>query len=408
MKILIISNAFPYPPNTGEKTRNYNLIKRMSLKHKIFIISLIQSGFEDVFVNEMKEFCSGIEIVSLKRQSKLKHLPGVLRCLLSGQPLANKFVFLREMKEKIKKTVTENNFDIIQFEHFLMAPYINIIPKSNRSKKILTLHNVGTVQFRRMFKTEKNSFRKVRLFLNWVPLRYWEPKIAMKFDRCVVTSRVDKLFLESLNPKLDISVILNGVDTKKYKMLSNKPNAKNFLFIGKMDYRPNIDAALYFYKEIFPIIKKQIPDCKFLVVGSNPPEEIVRLTKDANVIVTGYVHDVKSYYEQCAVAVVPLRAGGGTRLKILEAMAFGRPVVSTSIGCEGLEVAHRENILVADKPEDFARYVSGLLTDIKLRQRISSKARKFVEVNYSWNKIAKDLMHIYEKMVTSRKEELRQ
>jgi len=392
MKILIISNTFPYPPDTGEKIRNFNLIKHLSQNNHISLILLVNSFCKKEFLQEVGKYCSSVETVLLKRCSKLEHLPGIVGYLISGKPIASKFVFSKEMVRKIIQKILSEKFDIIQIEHSIMAPYINAIPKNNRSKKVLTFHNIGFVQFRRMFKIEKNIYKKTRFLLNWFPMKRWELKIAENFDLCITMSDIDKKFLINFNPKLDISVVPNGIDTKKCSILPTDSSNNNILFIGKMEYEPNVDAVLFFYKEIFQIIKKQILNAKFFIVGSNPPKKIMRLGKDKNVIVKGYVDCINPYYENCALSIVPLRAGGGTRLKILEAMALGRPVVSTSIGAEGLEVEDGKNIMIADNTEEFAEKVMMLLRNKDKYKKIVENARRLVE---DWEKISKKLNNVY-------------
>ena len=229
-------------------------------------------------------------------------------------------------------------------------------------------------------------------------MKKWETKFAMNFDLCVTMYDNEKKFLQSINPKLNIAVIPNGVDVENFKPLPDNFRTNNLLYIGKMDYQPNVDAVLYFIKEIFPVIKRETKNIKFIIVGSNPAKEIKQLENNKDIIVTGYVNDVRPFYEQCALSVVPLRAGGGTRLKILESMAFGRPVISTSIGCEGLDVCNNENIIISDKPQEFARKTIELLQNKDFREKISKNARNLVECNYSWKSIAKRQIQIYEKL----------
>jgi glycosyltransferase involved in cell wall biosynthesis len=170
------------------------------------------------------------------------------------------------------------------------------------------------------------------------------------------------------------------------------------MFIGKMDYFPCTDAALFFSKDIFPLVQKGLPGTRLLIVGDNPPPEILQLDNEL-IHVTGRVKDILPYYQRSLVCVVPLRAAGGTRLKILEAMAFGRPVVSTTIGCEGLDVVDGEHLLVANHPEDFAEKTVRLLTERQLYQDITIAGRKLVVTKYDWNIIADRMMQIYTELV---------
>jgi glycosyltransferase involved in cell wall biosynthesis len=222
----------------------------------------------------------------------------------------------------------------------------------------------------------------------------WEPHYAERFDRCTTVSEIDRQLLLKANPRLRVDVISNGVDIQKYEPLPAENASQALLFIGNMQYPPCVDAVLYFYREIFPRIRRAIGAVDLWIVGRDPRPEVLQL-KGEGIHVTGRVEDVVPYYRQSAVCVVPLRAGGGTRLKILEAMALGRPVVSTTIGCEGLEVVDGEHLLIADSPEQFAEKTVRLLTDRQLYQHISTNGRQVVEARYDWDKIAERLMEVY-------------
>jgi len=395
MKVLIVSPFLPYPPDDGGKIRLLNLIKRVAQKHEVSIVSFVRSKLEEQFIPELEKYCSQIETVLIKKHSKLWKLYKVIQCFFSGEPLESKFFFDSEMKEKIIKLVSERHFDIIQIEHTFMAPYIRAMPKSIGAKFIIVIIDIGFIQFRRMFKVEKKLKTKMRYFINWIMMKKWEVKFLENFDKCITVSLLDKQILNSANPKLDISVIQNGVDIDKYRPLPANSGNKNLLFIGFMSYAANHDAVLYFNSEIFPIIKKQIPNSKFFIVGRGTKKEIIELAKNKNVVVAGYVNNILSYYRDCNVSVVPLRVAGGTRLKILEAMALGRPVVSTTIGCEGLDVIDGHHLLVADHPEDFAKKTLRLLSDKKLYKDIVKEARQLVVAKYSWDAIAEQLLNIY-------------
>ena len=225
-------------------------------------------------------------------------------------------------------------------------------------------------------------------------MHQWEPRYAERFDRCTTVSEIDRQLLLKANPRLRVDVIPNGVDIQKYQPLPAENASPTLLFIGNMGYPPCVDAVLYFCREIFPLIRRKIGAAELWIVGRDPRPEVLQLNGDG-VHVTGRVDDVIPYYRQSAVCVVPLRAGGGTRLKILEAMALGRPVVSTTIGCEGLDVVDGEHLLIADTPEQFAEKTVRLLTDRQLYQHIAANGRQLVEDRYDWDKIAGRLMDVY-------------
>jgi glycosyltransferase involved in cell wall biosynthesis len=395
MKILIISPFLPYPIDDGDKIRLYNLLKRLAKDHEISLISFINLNSERSSVNELKKYCSRVETVLRENRSRLNKLLMFFPCLFSRVPAESKLAFENKMVDIIRRIVGTNNFDIIQIEHPFMAPYIKFVPKSYNTKTIIVVHNIGFIQYRRMFMTERKLISKIRMFANWVTMKKWEVKEIEKFDKCITVSTLNMEILNSLNSKIDISVIENGVDIDLYKPLPINVDLNRLLIVGSMDYEANHDAALYFYDKIFPLIRKQIPNSELFIVGRRPFQKVKDLAEDQKVVVTGYVNEVLPFYQCCDVTVVPLRAGGGTRLKILESMALGRPVVSTSIGCEGLDVVDGEHLLVADSPKLFSEHVVRLLSDRKLYEHIRTNARQLVVSRYDWDVITKQLHDVY-------------
>jgi polysaccharide biosynthesis protein PslH len=225
-------------------------------------------------------------------------------------------------------------------------------------------------------------------------MRWWEPRYAARFDRCVALSEIDRAKLVAVNPSLRIDVVPNGTDTRLLQPLPRSDARPALLYVGNMDYTANAHAVIYFCKEILPLVRRAVNDVELWIVGSDPLPEVRRLVGDG-IRVTGRVDDVVPYYRQSSVCIVPLRAGSGIRLKILESMALGRPVVSTSLGCEGLDVEDGTNIMIADSTEQFAEKTIRLLTDAALRDSIASNARQLVETHYDWDAIAHRMMGIY-------------
>jgi glycosyltransferase involved in cell wall biosynthesis len=305
------------------------------------------------------------------------------------------------MTKTILEIAKGKHFDLIHIDKLYFGVYLKLFCNPH-TKRTVTFHDIDSVKLRRLFKIESNIRTKALLFVNWLMVRNWESRIAERFDLCIALSSFDLQVLKSMNPRLNVAVIPNGVDIDAFKLLPLTNEQCIISFFGAMDYVPNIDGALYFYKHIFPLIRKQLPGVKFLLIGQNPAYELKKLSSDPNVIVTGFVEDVIPYYQQSSVVVVPLRAGGGTRLKILEAMAVGRPVVSTSLGAEGLDVADGENIMLANSPEDFANKTIELMTNLTLRQKLTASARRFVESCHSWRKIADDLGRVYQELCSER------
>ncbi|MGH7807549.1 MAG: glycosyltransferase family 4 protein [Thermodesulfobacteriota bacterium] len=405
MRILFVTFGLPYPPDSGVRIHDFYLIKNVSQLHSVSLLSLITSPEQEKHVNRLRPHCDMVDFVIAKPRRVREHLSGIMRGFLARRPLATHPYLYDEMASKIHELVTNRGVDIVQIEHSFLAPYIEAIPADSNCKKILSFHNLGVNQYKRMIYLKNRLTEKSLFLLKWMLMLRWEAKYAERFDRSLVVSALEEKVLRSANPNVSVSVIENGVDTTLYQPLVDSSHDNALLFVGVMGYPPNIDAVLYFCESIMPLIQDRIPSLKLFIVGHEPAPEIRRLAERENVVVTGYVDDVTTYYRQSQVTVVPLRGGGGTRLKILESMALGRPVVSTTLGCEGLNVTDKEDIMIADTPSEFAERVIQLLKDKELRDRIARNARLLVETHYDWKLIGGRLMTLYDNMVNYSKTE---
>lgn len=400
MRILFVTYGLPYPPHSGVRLHDFNLIKNLSRYHSILLLSLLEFPEEVEQVPHLRPYCELVEVVVARRRSFWEQVTGIGRGLLAGRPIATHPFFYHELACKIREVMTRWDVDIIQIEHSFLAPYVEALPPHSVCKKVLSFHNVGFQQYRRMLHLRTGVGGKLLSLVKWFLMLGWEAKYAEKFDHCLVVSAVDGQLLHSANPAVPVSVIENGVDTDLYRPLVEAPDGNVLLFVGTMGYPPNVDAVLYFYEAIMPLVRRQVHDVKLLIVGHHPRSEVRHLATRDDVIVTGSVPDIVPYYQQSRVSIIPLRAGGGTRLKILESMALGRPVVSTALGCEGLEVVDQEHLMIADSPAEFAERVVRLLTDRELRPRIARAARQLVETRYDWAVISQKLMAVYNEWVT--------
>jgi len=396
MRILYITDYIPYPPVTGDLIRNYSLIRRVSKYHQVSVVCFISNGEPSEHLLAIQEFCERLETVPLPQRSKVSRVPGVLRYLVAGIPFEFEFLNSEILREKIKCIVNDFDFDIIQFEQSRMAPYLSVLHADDKSKRILTFHNVAANQYKRISNIAQSPLGRVRTWVYSQMLYWWEPRYAQRFDRCITVSESDRNELLKANPRLKIDVISNGIDTKSHRLLDlDLSNAKPaLLFVGSLGYAPNADGVVWFCNKILPLLRDEIHDIQVWIVGISPPPEVTGLESE-NVHVTGRVDNVVPYYERCAISIVPLRAGGGTRLKILESMALGRPVVSTAIGCEGLDVVDGRHLLVGDSPRQFAHNIIRLLKDPILFNQIAEGARKLVVERYDWDVIAEELLNVY-------------
>ncbi len=399
MRILMIADYLPFPLIGGDRIRIYNLLRQIANRHEVSLAAFLETPEDIEGVDHLKQFCARVETTpAYIRPSRLTRIPGMLGYALAGKPPELSLLYSKEFTGKIKQLVSTMDFDIVQIEHSRMGLYLEALPQKTRCKSILDFHNFTYQQLSREFKIEKRWDRKIRSLLNSVAMLGWEPRYAERFDRCTTVSDIDRRLLLKANSHLQVEVIPNGVDTHKYTPLPVENASPVLLFIGNMGYPPCVDAVLYFCREIFPRIRRSFDAAQLWIVGRNPSAEVLKLNGEG-VHVSGQVEDVYPYYQRSSVCVVPLRAGGGTRLKILEAMALGRPVVSTTIGCEGLEVVDGEHLMIADNPDQFAQKTILLLNDRQLYQSISSNGRQLVETSYGWDKIAGRLMAVYTEML---------
>ncbi len=395
MNILLVTYGSVYPPNGGSAIRNFNLIKHISKEHSVLLLSLLYfppvAGWES-----LKEYCQVVDFVEKRPRRIREHIAATVRGCLARRPLATHLFFWEELADKIRRIAETWRVDILQIEHSLLAPYVEAFPPGLPVKKVLSLHDVGFVQYRRYLQMRIGAAQRVLSLMKWAAFaRRWAVRYAERFDHCVVVSPEEQALLRKTNPRLRVSLVENGVDTQLCQPLDEAPSGNLLLFVGSLMYPPNVDAVLFFCDSILPRIRRDVPDAKLLVVGHHAPSRVQKLAAREDVIVTGQVPDVRPYYQRAKLSVIPLRAGGGTRIKILEAMAYGRPVISTSLGCEGLDVVSGEHLLVADTPAAFSERVVEALKDKGLRERLSRTARALVESRYDWSTMAQRLLRMY-------------
>ena len=336
MRILIIANSLPYPMISGDRIRNYNLLCRIANQHEVSLAALLETPDDIEGVSQLREFCVKVETASFSQGNHLAKASGMLRYVLQGKPPDLSLLHSEELVEKIRQLVTQTDFDIVQIDT-RMGLYLETLPKSLRSKSILMFADFTLQQSSRISKVEQNLYRKLRRLLLSVTMGFWETRYAERFDRCTTVSESDRHLLTKANPRLQVDVIPNGVDIEKYRPLPLPPEniPPCLMFIGHMGYPPCVDAMLYFCREIFPLIRRKIGTVELWIVGRDPLPEVLELNGNG-IHVTGRVADVVPYYKQSTVCVVPLRAGGGTRLKILEAMALGRLLFRRPSAVKGL------------------------------------------------------------------------
>lgn len=393
MKILWISSLFPYPPNNGFKVRVFNLIKPLSKRHEITLISFIDPKENQRNISLLGKYCHKIRTVPFP-QPKIKY------SLFNSLPRAVCGYTSDQMQQTINEETKKTTFDVMIIEHLVMAKYL---PPFFQGLSVLSLHDVESLRYKSTSKRKKGIKKKLWIIAETWKLYKYEINVTKKFDLCITVSEKDKKILQRWSPNGHFIEVPIGIDLSQFKPLPTPENdGKIITFCGALDYRPNTEAVLYFYRKIFPLIRSKIPKVTFLVVGRRPPMEIENLSLDRNVIVTGTVDDIKPFLMQSSVFVSPILSGGGSKVKIIQAMACGLLVISTTKGYEGINAIPGKELLVADKPAEFANHVVSLLQDRDLKNEISKRGRARIVRDYDMKAIANNLYLILRHEISRR------
>jgi glycosyltransferase involved in cell wall biosynthesis len=401
MKILIVCHSFPFPHTTNAISfRIFNLVKHLSEKygHNITIIAFYQKDNPKQY---LEKYCDEIMTVELPVQPEKRYMyyiTNYMRGLMYGDISFQKknifdYNFSWEMQRKIKELLRTKDFDVIFVDDFSMVPYVSNVSLP----KILTeIGNIPEVHYE-AYRIERNIFKKASRVLLYLIAKNHE-RSYKNFDAVIVTTEHVKDTLESHLSNLHIYIVPFGVDID-LRFENSKEDFPSLLFLGTLGSIFNQRAVLYLYYEIYPLIKKQIPDLKLYIVGKDPPETILKLAADdSSVIITGYVKDIKPYLARSSIITLPIH-GFGIKTRLLEAMAIGKPVIISSEGIRGIDASPEENIITADDPKEFAERVIELLHNEALRKKIGANARKLMEEKYSWEKMADMLNEISNKVI---------
>jgi sugar transferase (PEP-CTERM/EpsH1 system associated) len=385
LRVLIVTPSLPYPLIWGFGIRVYHMIKYLAERHDVTVLAYAGPN-DQQNVAALKETGATIEPVYRDEASTRAKRHAQLTSLLSASSFQWQSLESTAMQAAIDRVLAAQEFDVIQVESSQMTGF------EYRSSAAILVdeHNIEYELLYRTFKTERSPVRKLYNWVEYRKFRQEEQRSWKISDGCILTSDREEAILRQISPRTPTLVIPNGVDIEAFKPSSVVRDPNRIVFVGVMHYRPNVDAALYFAREILPLIVRRRPELKFTIVGGGPPEELQRLASH-NIEVTGRVPDTRPYVEQAGAMVVPLRMGSGTRLKVVEGLAMGCPLVSTSLGCEGIDIENGAHLLVADEPVAFADSVLKILDDEQLAARLAHNGRALVEAQYSWPSVLREL-----------------
>ena len=387
LQILWVKVGGLWPPTTGGRLRSLHMIAELSQRHRVSLLTTRHPADEPASLRTRLPACERVESLpyTLPKQGSARFALAVARSWASPYPADLWRWRIPAVRARIRERMKEG-VDLCVAD-FLVA--MANLPTRTSAPIVLFEHNVEYMIWKRLHEVEKRPWRRALLALEWRKMQQYEAKACARADLTVAVSEADRALLADNAPGADIRAIGTGVDTAYFHPNGAVETPATLVFTGSMDWYPNEDAILYFIAEILPQLRREVPGLSLAVVGRDPSDRLRAACAAAGVHVTGTVADVRPYVAEAAVYVVPLRIGGGTRLKIFEALAMGKAVVSTGVGAEGLPIVPGQHFLQAETPADFAQAVIGLLKDTGRRHSLGAAGRRLVEEQYSWTQVTR-------------------
>jgi sugar transferase (PEP-CTERM/EpsH1 system associated) len=396
LRVLILTPSLPYPPIWGFGIRVFEFVRLLAQRHDVSLLTYAEPGEEEKRA-AVGRVCSAVHTVSREPETERNKRLSQLLSIFSGDSYQRRSLFSPTMQRKLDELMNREHFDVVQIESSQLAGFTF----DPRAVSVLDEHNIEYELLYRMYSTEGSPLRRWYNWLEFQKFKREEVRSWQSVSGVVSTSAREERIMRAAAPDTPVMVAPNAVNVD-YFCPSDEPNGADALVMtGLMHYRPNIDGAVYFVREILPYIHASRPNVVFYIVGAGATTELKRLASES-VVVTDTVADVRPYVYKSAVFVVPLRMGGGTRLKVLEGMSMKKGVVSTSVGCEGIDVSHGEHLLIVDEPRAFADAVLQLLADRERRLALGRAGRALVERNYRWESVVERLESFYNRLLARR------
>jgi polysaccharide biosynthesis protein PslH len=395
LRILVVSPCFACPPTSGGEVRIYQLIRQLAKRHDVSVIGYATDD-SDVDVRELGDSLT-VRAVHRNVETHLGRRVAQLRSLGTWKPFASSALASREMQAAVDELCGSIDFDLIHVEFSTMCNFR--FPEG--IPVVIDEHNVEYELRRRLARGEPSALRRAFNGLEYLRLRRFEERCWNQAQGCVVTSDREVPIIKTAAPSTPTAVAPNGVDLEYFAPWEGDTQPYSVVFNGVLNYRPNVDAAMHLVHEIWPLVLQRCPSARLTLVG-NAPEREARGLRQSTVDVVGSVPDIRPYLGAAEAIVVPIRMGGGTRFKVVEALSMGKPIVSTTVGAEGLAVRDREHLLIADDPVTFAGRILELFDDPALRLRLGRSGRSLAEHCFSWQLSGNRLEELYRRVLTDR------
>lgn len=405
MKVLWLSHLVPYPPKGGALQRSYHLLREAAKYHEVYLLAFVQNALlRNCFANldegreiahaKLTQFCAEVRFVPIPCEQRwLGKNRLLIKSLFTFDPYSINWLKSNEMRQELEHIVARVPFDVVHFDTISLAPYmLCLLPL----RKVLTHHNIESHMMLHRAEKERNWLKKLYLYQEGWKLQSYEKDVCPRFDVNITCSELDTKRLSEITSPPQTIEIPNGVDLDYFRPNDQTTVRNTLIFAGRLDAYPNRKAVLYIAERLWPLLKQAIPDIVIDVIGANPPKEIVQLARtDPNFHVHGFVDDVRPYLQRAAVYLCPITDGGGTKLKILDALAMEKAIVADPVACEGIDVADGTSVLFASTPKDYIANVKLLLTNKDKRVEIGKAGRLLATRKYSYATIGKELAKIF-------------
>jgi|HubBroStandDraft_1064217.scaffolds.fasta_scaffold06538_3 glycosyltransferase involved in cell wall biosynthesis len=409
MNVLWLAHAVPYPPKAGFLSRSYNLLRELARRQSVDLMAFIQEPWVRTLFPTLEEgleesrhalesFCRSVTFLPIDRlRPRWGKQITALQALLSGSTYTTSWLVSEPARLAIARQVAANSYDLVHFDTIGLAPYRAV---TGRIPATLTHHNIESHMMKRRAENQRNIVAGAYFRLEGQRLEAIEKRTAAQFAAHITCSDLDGERLHEIVPEANVVVIPNGVDCEFFSSQARPTRPESVVFVGSMNWYPNVDAMLFFLREIWPGLKKRVPGATMDIAGSSPPASLLKLARALpDVAVHGYLPDVRPLIDSAAVFVCPIRDGGGTKLKILDAFAMKKCVVAHPIACEGINVTAGTNVILASTAEEFVAEISRLFADDARRLATATAARQLAESEYSFQRIGEQFNSTVEDIV---------
>jgi glycosyltransferase involved in cell wall biosynthesis len=409
MNVLWLAHAVPYPPKAGFLSRSYHLLRELARRQDVDLIAFIQEPWVRTLFPSLIEgleesrrvlenFCRNVTFLPIDHvRSRWDKQVTALRALLTHSTYTTSWLVSAPARLVISQQLAAKSFDLVHFDTIGLVPYRGL---AGNVPATLTHHNIESHMMARRADNAINIIARNYFRIEGQRLRAFEKRTAAQFAAHITCSELDSSRLREIVPNANIVTIPNGVDCEFFAPMDMKTRPDSVVFVGTMDWYPNADAMLFFLRDIWPSLKQRVPGATMDIAGSNPPDTLVRLARSLpDVTVHGYVPDVRPLLDAAAVFVCPIRDGGGTKLKILDAFAMKKCVVAHPVACEGINVTAGRNVILARTPAEFVDEIARLFVEHSARAAIGAAARRLVESQYSFVRIGEQLNAAVEDIV---------